>query len=255
MKKQMKKEKQTAVIIGVVLLLCLMGAGIFAMTANSAEKKLADQLDLGRKYLDELDYERAIVAYGAAINIDPMNVEAYLGMAEAYEAMGDLDMALQILEQGYEKTTDDTLMKEMERLRQCLKSVGIRPVEGEIVLPYAMDHSVYFSTLQQWKYNPGISISAQEGTEVRAALGGTVIEIYVDDILGQVLVMDLGDGYKVTYGQLQNIRVAVGDSVMTADIIAEVAAPTKYYSLEGCNLYIEVTNNDDPINPEEYFGW
>ena len=118
-----------------------------------------------------------------------------------------------------------------------------------------MDHSVYFSTLQQWKYNPGISISAQEGTEVRAALGGTVIEIYVDDILGQVLVMDLGDGYKVTYGQLQNIRVAVGDSVMTADIIAEVAAPTKYYSLEGCNLYIEVTNNDDPINPEEYFGW
>ena len=108
MKKQMKKEKQTAVIIGVVLLLCLMGAGIFAMTANSAEKKLADQLDLGRKYLDELDYERAIVAYGAAINIDPMNVEAYLGMAEAYEAMGDLDMALQILEQGYEKTRNGT---------------------------------------------------------------------------------------------------------------------------------------------------
>ena len=195
------------------------------------------------------------MAYKEAIEIDPMCVEAYLGMAKAYEAMGDATMALQILKQGYEKTGDEQLVKEIDRLEQLLGSAGIKPVEGEVILPYSMEEPVYFATLDQYLPNPGIFISAKEGTTVKAALGGPVIDIYTDDRLGQMLVMDLGGGDEVTYGQLKNIQVAEGDIVATGDIIAEVAAPTKFYLLEGSNLYIKVTKHGEPADPEKYFQW
>ena len=43
------------------------------------------------------------------------------------------------------------------------------PVEGEVILEFAMDHSIYFPTLAQYQYNPAMIISAAEGTEVLCA--------------------------------------------------------------------------------------
>ena len=62
--------------------------------------------------------------------------------------------------------------------------------------------------------------------------------------------MELGGGYEVTYGQLTNILVSEGSYVATGDVIAEVAAPTKYFSVEGSNLYLKLTMNGAPVNPE-----
>lgn len=47
--------------------------------------KLEDKLDLGKKYLEELNYDEAIAAYDAAIEIDSTNIDAYVGKAKAYE--------------------------------------------------------------------------------------------------------------------------------------------------------------------------
>ncbi len=47
--------------------------------------KLQKQLDLGTKYLDDMDYEQALVAFEAALDIDPMNVDAYLGIVSTYQ--------------------------------------------------------------------------------------------------------------------------------------------------------------------------
>ena len=98
-KKEQKLEKQKTIkkpliITTVILGLCLIAGGIFALTANSSGRRLADQLELGQKYLDELDYEQALVAFEAAISIDPKCVDAYLGMAEAYTGMGEYEKGL-----------------------------------------------------------------------------------------------------------------------------------------------------------------
>ena len=45
-----------------------------------------EQYDLGMRYLNESNYEEAILAFTQAIEIDPKNVEGYLGRAEAYAA-------------------------------------------------------------------------------------------------------------------------------------------------------------------------
>ncbi len=38
---------------------------------DSSAEKLQKQLDLGQKYLEEMNYEEVVVAFEAAIEIDP----------------------------------------------------------------------------------------------------------------------------------------------------------------------------------------
>ena len=69
---------------------------------NANAKKIQEQLNLGERYLTALQYEQAIAAYQAVIDIDPKNVDAYLGLAEVYIARGEYDMAVDILETALE---------------------------------------------------------------------------------------------------------------------------------------------------------
>ncbi|MCH5256193.1 MAG: peptidoglycan DD-metalloendopeptidase family protein [Lachnospiraceae bacterium] len=123
------------------------------------------------------------------------------------------------------------------------------PIVGDILLNYSMDKTIYFPTLQQYKYHPAIVISATEGETITAAADGRVISVNYDPQLGNTVVMDLGNQYELTYGQLDNITVSEGSYVVTGDIIGNVASPTKYYSLEGANVYFKLTKDGEPVNP------
>ncbi len=129
----------------------------------------------------------------------------------------------------------------------------LKPVSGETVIPFSADKSVYFATLDHYKRSYSTVIGASEGTAVVACAPGIVEDIYQDAELGHVLVMDLGDGYRITYGQLRDIQTAVGSYVNAGDVIAAVAAPTRYYSREGSNLYLKLEAEGTPVNPEPLF--
>lgn len=123
------------------------------------------------------------------------------------------------------------------------------PIVGNVLINYSMDKTVYFPTLEQYKYNPAIIISAVEGESITAAANGKVSQVYTDAELGNVVVMELGNGYEITYGQLKDITVSEGGYVNQGDIIGSVAAPTKYYSVEGCNVYFKLTKDGVAVNP------
>ena len=125
----------------------------------------------------------------------------------------------------------------------------IWPVVGNILVNYSMDKTVYFPTLQQYKYNPAIIIQANQGDLITAASAGKVISVFSDPQIGNGVTMELGGGYEATYGQLTNILVSEGSYVATGDVIAEVAAPTKYFSVEGTNVYFKLTKDGEPVNP------
>lgn len=129
----------------------------------------------------------------------------------------------------------------------------LRPVEGEVLLPFSMDSSIYFSTLDQYKYNPALMLQAEEGTAVTACAEGKVIDIFEDAEIGHAVTMELGDGYELTYGQLKEINVSLGSYVNPGENVGKVAAPTKYFSLEGANLYLKLTAEGTPVNPEGLF--
>lgn len=71
-----------------------------------------EQYDLGVRYLSEGNYEEAIIAFTAAIEIEPKRPDAYKMLAEAYYALGMDDEARNILQRGYEVTGDSHLKPE-----------------------------------------------------------------------------------------------------------------------------------------------
>ena len=126
------------------------------------------------------------------------------------------------------------------------------PVSGQILIDYSMDQSVYFPTLDQYKLSPAISVQAVEGAPVMSAVNGKVYSVENDAQTGTTVTMELGNGYQAIYGQLTDLAVAEGDTVSKGDIIGYVAAPTKYYSEEGSNLYFAMKQNGEPIDPIAY---
>lgn len=129
----------------------------------------------------------------------------------------------------------------------------LRPLEGEVLIPFNMSGSEYFSTLREYKYNPALILAAEEGTSVFACAAGKVVDIYQDSEIGQAVTVELGDGYRITYGQLKGLNVALNSYINPGDMIASVAAPTKYYCMEGSNLYLELSLNGEPVDPEVLF--
>lgn len=129
----------------------------------------------------------------------------------------------------------------------------IWPVSGNVLIPYSMDTTVYFETLDQYQCNPGLYLKAEKGTEVKAVYGGTVTKVTKDDRLGQMITVDMGNGYEMTYGQLENISCKKGEVIQTGSVIGKVAEPTNYFMLEGSHLYVKMTKDKKPVNPTDYF--
>lgn len=128
------------------------------------------------------------------------------------------------------------------------------PIAGNILLNFSMDKTIYFPTLQQYKYNPSLVISSTQGTSVTCAADGIVTSVYKDAQTGNTVVTDLGDGYQLTYGQLDSVAVEEGDFIEVGAFLGEVAAPTKYYTAEGTNVYFKLTKDGEPVNPLDYLG-
>ena len=124
------------------------------------------------------------------------------------------------------------------------------PVQGDILLDYSMDTTVYYQTLDQYKCNPGVLIATDINTPVNAAFEGTVTSITNDAALGNVVVIDMGNGYQASYGQLKDITVNVGDTVSKGQAIASIAQPTKYFGEEGSHLYFALTKDGAPTDPK-----
>lgn len=126
------------------------------------------------------------------------------------------------------------------------------PAAGTILIDYSMDGSVYFPTLNQYKYNPALVIGSDTGNQVLAAAKGIVESTYVDEETGTTLVLNIGNGYKLTYGGLKELQAKEGDVLESGAVIGYVSEPTKYYSTEGSNVYFAMTKDGEPVDPVLY---
>lgn len=126
------------------------------------------------------------------------------------------------------------------------------PLRGEVVLPYSVDHAIYDPTLEQYHTNAGISLSAEQGTEVKAAADGKVKEIKKDVETGNTVVLEHNNGWLTTYGQLEDdVNVKEGDSVKQGQTIGSVSMPTKYGVALGSHLEFSMEKDGSTVNPEE----
>ena len=79
------------------------------------------------------------------------------------------------------------------------------PVNGQVVLDYNMDNTVYFPTLNVYKLNPAVAISAEVGSPVAAVANGKIVSVTENEETGTTVTVDMGNGYQAVYGQLKDV--------------------------------------------------
>ena len=127
------------------------------------------------------------------------------------------------------------------------------PIDGNVLMNFSMDQTVYFATLDQYKYNPAIIIEGTAGQEVWSVREGKVASIKTEPQTGITVTVELGNGYQAVYGQLKDVCVSEGQKIGSGELIGYLSEPTKYYTVEGPNLYFELLKDGKPINPLEFF--
>lgn len=108
---------KTVIITAILLVLILiLGVSIVVYGNEQEEETVEKQLALGERYLNELDYNQAIIACEQAIEIDDRNAETYIKLARAYRENGETKKAIEVLQEGIVKTRDKRLEDELQKL-------------------------------------------------------------------------------------------------------------------------------------------
>ncbi|MBE5926513.1 MAG: M23 family metallopeptidase [Lachnospiraceae bacterium] len=149
----------------------------------------------------------------------------------------------------------ETVNAEVSKLHFDKNDILTWPVDGNVIVDFNMENTIYFKTLNQYKCSSAIAIQSELNNDVLCAATGEVVEVGTNEEIGNYVVMSLGDGYELTYGQLKDIQVNEGQVVESQELIGYINEPTKYYTLEGYNLYLKLTENGTPIDPLDYLNY
>ena len=113
----MKRIDLQCLLLALLCLLCACSAQP-KMEIEDAVPSWQTQYDLGVRYLSEGNYKEAILAFEAAIEIDPKQETIYLKYAEAYAQQGDDTSALRVLTRGFRETQSELLVREENKFKQ-----------------------------------------------------------------------------------------------------------------------------------------
>lgn len=271
-KRNIKKQYLIAAAVCIVSGAVLTGIYSYEWERSHAEGYIVDLTDIEdpEKEIAEIDKKAVESQNAKAENFSNEDIFGWDNVMDATDEVNpasdtiaeeekELDTADRIVVEDQTGQTEDE--QELEVAEAITQPVTLSfaegdklswPLTGNVIMNYSMDKSIYFATLNQYKYNPAIIIQAAESTPVTAVRKGQVVNVEEKADTGTTMVMDLGSDYKVTYGQLKDLAVSAGQIVEAGDIIGYVNAPTKYYSLEGSNLYLKLQHGDATVNPMEY---
>lgn len=125
------------------------------------------------------------------------------------------------------------------------------PIDGSVLLDYSMESTIFFPTLQQYQYNPAMVLSGNVNDKVYFIAKGKITNVETNEVTGCTVTQDIGDGYTAIYGQLKELNFEEGEMVESGQVVGYVSEPTKYYAVEGSNVYFQLLKDGVPVDPEE----
>lgn len=265
------KQKQY-VIAGTLVIIAAIGTTIFYGTREESkreqmEAEIAEEIQIQEEQVaEEEDSEESAIVSAvipprtSEIREAPdtqmqngVELEDLLG--DAGEQPDEEDLTQPETQEAVQ-TASDNVKKETAKtttLHFSPENGMIWPMQGNVILNFSMDSTTYFPTLDQYKYNPAIIIAGEVNSKVYSVAKGKVSSIENKAETGTTMTVDLGDGYTAVYGQLKELNFKEGDYVESGHVLGFISEPTKYYSVEGSNLYFELLKDGEPINPVEFF--
>jgi len=235
------KQKSYMLAAGLMVAAVLGMTGVYVLEQGNAK----DQQDKLVKLEQEQEIQQENTAEVNQV-IPPENND-FMDSPEAIISKGEVP------EETTEEETEETDSREVlpELHFDAATEMGW-PLSGNVIMNYSMEQTTYFATLDQYKYNPAIVIQGNVNDKVLSVADGQVKGIETNEVTGCTVTVDLGDGYSAVYGQLKEVPVSEGDYVSAGNIIGYVSEPTKYYSVEGPNLYFQLLQDNVSVDPMEY---
>jgi murein DD-endopeptidase MepM/ murein hydrolase activator NlpD len=265
------KKKQCVIAIS-CLVAGLIGFGGVYATERAAEKRQETEIAELQEAEEQTEKSESVSGIippsdtsQSAENVvkEQEEIKSEINIEEIADIGHDLETIDSYVEEPIEETTEEPVEETVEEiapketfqdtLHFASEDNPVWPLEGNVILDYSMDATVYFPTLEQYRYNPAVIIEGAVNSKVYLIAKGVITDITTNEVTGCTVTQDLGDGYEAVYGQLKELNFAVGDEVEGGQVIGYVSEPTKYYSVEGSNLYFQLLKDGEPVNPLEYF--
>lgn len=249
MKKYQYIVALSSVLVGAV------GFSSIYLTNQAQERKaqLAKQQEILQEQQIDLALKEKTNTNEKPEVIIPINPSNEMENEIVDDPLADVDIANQKQLEEQKLTEKETTVGNIveEKLSFNPDNGVVWPVEGSVLLDYSMESTIFFPTLQQYQYNPAMVLSGNVNDKVFFVAKGKITNIETNEVTGCTVTQDIGDGYTVIYGQLKELNFEVGDMVESGQVVGYVSEPTKYYAVEGANVYFQVLKDGKPIDPEE----
>lgn len=238
------------------LLLVMMVLGLLTMVAAAGAMRIrrADERNGENPYL-EVPQTQGILAEEVPQNrTEEMPMEETkaraAGSAEAEYSPADKNSS--VFEENAARTAGSGRAEPSIVLDYNGTERLVWPVRGNVILDYSMETTTYFPTLDQYKCNPALIIQGEVSAPVTAPADALVSGIGTNEEIGTYVVLKLGDEYSAICGQLKELQVEENQYIEKGTVLGYVAEPTKYYSIEGDNLYFELQHKGKPVDALNY---
>jgi len=155
-----------------------------------------EQYDLGVRYLSEGNYEEAILAFSAAIEIDPKRADAYTSLADIYMELGEYDKAADILEQGLSNLEGEAAEELEDLLAQAerMASIDFDHLVQDAYRETIQDGYDTYMEHSEWAV-PKIMLDGPEIDDLNDEIWDTLFQNGIQDALDAT-----EEGYSVGYG-------------------------------------------------------
>lgn len=237
-------------IIPVVIIIIAMLAAVGAWQyKNYLDNKWSGiDFERGLDEFEDLEEEPRVQEGGISIIEEQTSEEANEPQSDIHEVTNS-EPPKPKLSSSKENTSYIPAIKMQEPKMETM----LTPVFGTVCMDFSNGELLYSKTLDLWTTHEGLDIKAEEGSQVRAVMDGTVSEIVNDPQWGMTIVIDHGSSISTKYSNLSTLdMVTLGQKIKKGDVISGVGKTALYEIAEEPHLHFEVLKDGKNLDPKIY---
>ena len=126
----------------------------------------------------------------------------------------------------------------------------VKPVMGHVLTGVGMTFSEVF---KDYRYNTGVALAGDQGTEIKTALAGTVSSVSPGENNTLVVTLRHGSGWESSYSGLENVQVQTGQQLAKNQTLGTLGKNSRTNGVLENHLYFQITKNGEPVDPNIYW--
>ncbi len=263
----MKKTRKLVIIVASVAAAIIVGLAVMLSLTVSVKADYTGHINKGNKYMDAGEYDKAVMEFQAAKDMDEDRDEAYEGLYRAYDSLGYSTLSQQILEEGVVRTESDDLRgilavaypnsRYLQENAKPEKNADSGPALNVMILSL-----IAGSTYADYNHQYDVRLASSEGKVYKYEIDELGLELeYTNE--GSIKKVNTGD--ETPYREMMPDSVSVKDLsylLGTTEPISvdemekmegikdlESSEGEVTFKAEGCRVIIE-TEEDELIKPD-----